>query len=126
MPGKSQSHSDTVLQMISTSHHIALYISAPPADDSNGGTELPGNGYGRKPFVPGAISTDADGHTRVFSNSTTILFGPATADWPMVSHFGVVDGAGNVKYTGQLPTPKTVQNGDYAQFDPGSLIVAED
>ena len=42
MPGKTQTHSDAVLDLVATGHYIALYSSAPPADDSAGGTELTG------------------------------------------------------------------------------------
>jgi hypothetical protein len=129
MPGKTQSHSDAVLDLVATAHYVALYSSAPPADDSGPGTELANNGYARKAITFGPKQTEADGHTRSFANASTILLGPAAAaDWQTASHFGIVDAAtaGTVKYTAALPTPKTVEVGDYAQFDIGTLIVKED
>ena len=52
MPGKSQSYSDAVLNVLrgtsitGVSPYLGLF-SVAPADDSSAGTELAGNGYAR-------------------------------------------------------------------------------
>ena len=98
MPGKSQSYSDAVLNVLrgtsitGVSPYLGLF-SVAPADDSSAGTELTGNGYARQAVA-----------------------------------FGVFDAqsSGNLLYWNTLATPKTIQQGDFGQFAPGSLIVEED
>ena len=62
------------------------------------------------------------------SNTNNIQFGPALADWPQAVAFGVLNAQsnGNLLYWDVLPTPKTIQQGDFGQFAPGSLVVEED
>jgi hypothetical protein len=59
----------------------------------------------------------------------TIQFGPGrrTTGCQAVA-FGVFDAqsSGNLLYWNTLATPKTIQQGDFGQFAPGSLIVEED
>ena len=52
MPGKSQSHTDAVLNVLRGTDltGVAPYVglfSVAPADDNSAGTELAGNGYAR-------------------------------------------------------------------------------
>ena len=52
----------------------------------------------------------------------------AAADWLQAVAFGVFDAQsnGNLLYWNTLATPKTIQQGDFGQFAPGSLVVEED
>ena len=106
MPGKSQSYSDAVLNIL---RGISI------------------TGYARQAVVFGAPVTDT-GNLRKISNTNNIQFGPAAADWPQAVAFGVFDvqSSGNLLYWNTLATPKTIQQGDFGQFAPGSLIVEED
>ena len=108
---------------------VAPYVglfSAAPADDNSAGTELAGNGYARQAVTFGAPVTDA-GNVRKVSNTNSIQFGPALADWPQAVAFGVFASvAGALLYWDALPTPKTVQQEDYGQFGVGTLVVKED
>jgi hypothetical protein len=63
MPGKSQSYSDAVLNVLrgtsitGVSPYLGLF-SVAPADDSSAGTELAGNGYARQAITFAAPVTD--------------------------------------------------------------------
>ena len=132
MPGKSQPYSDAVLNVLrgasitGVSPYLGLF-SVAPADDSSAGTELAGNGYARQAIVFGAPVTDT-GNLRKISSTNNIQFGPAAADWSQAVAFGVFDApsSGNLLYWNTLATPKTIQQGDFGQFAPGSLVVEED
>ena len=132
MPGKTQSHTDAVLNVLrgvalaGVTPYAGLFSTA-PADDNSAGTELAGNGYARQAAAFGAPVTDT-GNLRKISNTNNIQFGPALADWPQAVAFGVFDAQsnGNLLYWDVLPTPKTIQQGDFGQFAPGSLVVEED
>ena len=132
MPGKSQTHTDSVLNVLrgTTLNGIAPYVglfSAAPANDAAAGTELSGNGYQRQSITFGAPATDA-GNVRKISNTNNISFGPATANWLQAVAFGVFDAQTNgaLLYWDVLTTPKTVETDDYGQFAPGTLVVKED
>jgi hypothetical protein len=131
MPGKSQSHSDAVLNVLRGTDltGVAPYVglfSAAPADDNSAGTELAGNGYARQSVTFGATATDA-GNVRKVANANLIQFGPALVDWSQAVAFGVFASlAGALLYWDTLPTPKTVQQDDYGQFAVGTLVVKED
>ncbi len=133
MPGKSQAHTDAVLNVLrgtSLTAPLAIYVglfSAAPANDGAAGTELAGNGYARQAVTFGAPVADT-GNVRKVSNTNVITFGPATADWLQAVAFGIWDAAtlGNLLYWDSLTTPKTVQNGDKAEFAAGALVVKED
>ena len=132
MPGKSQSYSDAVLNVLrgtsitGVSPYLGLF-SVAPADDSSAGTELAGNGYARLAVVFSAPVTDT-GNLRKIANTNNIQFGPAATDWPQAVAFVVFDAPsnGNLLYWNTLLTPKTIQQGDFGQFAPGSLILEED
>ena len=132
MPGKSQTHTDSVLNVLrgTTLNGIAPYVrlfSAAPANDAASGTELSGNGYQRQSITFGAPATDT-GNIRKVSNTNNISFGPATANWSQAVAFGVFDAQtnGTLLYWDVLTTAKTVETDDYAQFAPGMLVVKED
>jgi hypothetical protein len=98
-----------------------------------GGGGTPGSppgGYNRQTLNP--LDANWDAITQVngsglTSNTSTLTFGPATADWGTVSYVAVVDnsgyGSGNVLMYGQLQTAKTVGNGDSLQIAAGALDI---
>jgi hypothetical protein len=131
MPGKSQAHTDAVLNVLRGSAvagvtpYVGLF-SVAPADDNSAGTELGGDGYTRQAITFGAPATDA-GNVRKVANTNLIQFGPALVDWSQAVAFGVFASlAGTLLYWDTLPTPKTVQQDDYGQFGVGTLVVKED
>ena len=132
MPGKSQPHTDAVLNVLrgTTLNGVSPYVglfSAAPANDAAAGTELTGNGYQRQAATFGAPATDT-GNVRKIANTNNISFGPASAGWLQAVAFGIFDGQtnGTLLYWDLLPTPKAVEQDDYGQFAPGSLVVKED
>ena len=132
MPGKSQTHTDAVLNLLrgTTVNGISPFVglfSTAPANDASAGTELAGNGYQRQAATFGAPATDA-GNVRKIANTNNISFGPASSAWPQAVSFGIFDAqtSGTLLYWDVLPTPKTVEQDDYGQFAPGSLVVKED
>jgi hypothetical protein len=131
MPGKSQAHTDAVLNVLRGSAvagvtpYVGLF-SVAPTDDNSAGTELAGDGYTRQAITFGAPATDA-GNVRKVANTNLIQFGPALVDWSQAVAFGVFASlAGPLLYWDTLPTPKTVQQDDYGQFAVGTLVVKED
>ncbi|QOY88182.1 phage tail fiber protein [Paludibaculum fermentans] len=132
MPGKSQTHTDAVLNLLrgTTVNGISPFVglfSAAPANDAGAGTELAGNGYQRQAATFGAPATDT-GNVRKISNTSNISFGPSSSAWLQAVAFGIFDAetSGALLYWDVLPTPKTVEQDDYGQFAPGSLVVKED
>jgi hypothetical protein len=133
MPGKSQYFTDAVLNVLRATNitapagvYVGLFSTA-PANDNSPGTELSGNGYERQQVTFGAPAADT-GNVRKVSNTTVLTFGPATADWLQAVAFGIWDALtnGNLLYWDSLTTPKTVQNGDKAEYAVGALLVKED
>lgn len=99
--------------------YIALYSVAPTA--AGGGTELTGNGYAR--VQANVWDAAASGATE---NSATATFPTATGDWLEAVAFGIFDAVtgGNFLAWGDLTTPKTVLNGDTAQFAAGNIDIS--
>lgn len=104
--------------------YVALLTAAP--SDTGGGTEVTGGSYARV-GVAGSLAnwagTQAAGSTTASSgtggttsNNNAITFPAPTANWGVVTHFGVYDAAsaGNLLFYGALTTPKTINNGDAA------------
>jgi len=133
MPGKAHFYSDAVLNVLNgndlsgVTPFVALFSTA-PGDDGSAGTELTGNGYARQAITFGAPGAGDSANQRKIANTGNIQFGPAAADWLQAVAFGIFDAQtnGNLLYWNTLATPKTVQQGDYGQFAPGSLVVEED
>jgi len=104
---------------------VALFTAAP--SDSGGGTEVSGGSYARAGLDPlDANWTNVaagDGHT---DNAVAITFPAPTANWGVVTHFGIFDAdtVGNLLIHGALTTPKTINSGDPApSFPIGALDV---
>lgn len=77
---------------------VALFSTAPTADDGTGAVELSGNGYARV-ATSGANWNAASGtHPSTISNSADITFPAATADWAAHVAWGLYDAssAGNL------------------------------
>jgi len=100
--------------------YVALYSAAPTA--AGGGSELSGNGYARK--VHNSWDAGAAGATE---NTGAITFDPASGgNWLEAVAFGLFDAitGGNFLAWGDLTTPKTVTDGDTAEFADGALDIS--
>jgi len=112
--------------------YVALLTAAP--SDTGGGTEVTGGSYARVAVssslanwagTQGAgTSVASSGTSGTTSNNGTIVFPAPTANWGVVTHFGVYDAAsaGNLLFYGALSVSKTINNGDAApQFNAAAL-----
>jgi hypothetical protein len=133
MAGKLNTHVDRVLNILRGQNVTAPanvfvgLLSANPATDADSGTEISAGGYARQQVTFSAPETDS-GNVRRVRNSNLITFGPATENWPEAVGFGVYTAstAGEMLYWGPLDVPKTVLNGDKAEFAVNALVVKED
>jgi len=107
----------------------ALYVSLHTADptDAGTGTEVSGGSYARVQRDPldanwsGASATDG-----LTDNVADLVFPAPTANWGVVTHFGIWDAAsaGNLICHGVLAASKTVNSGDAApKFLAGTLDI---
>lgn len=114
--------------------YVALYTTSPT--DADTGTEVAGGAYARVQVgpsdttwnatqggTPAAASSGTGGAT---ANAGAITFPTPTANWGVISHFGIRDAvtAGNLLIWGALTASKTVNNGDPApSFAAGALAI---
>jgi hypothetical protein len=104
--------------------HFALFTAAP--SDSGGGTEVSGGSYARASVArslanfagtqSAGSTTASTGTGGVTSNNNAVTFPAPTANWGVVTHWGVFDASsgGNLLFHGALDIAKTVNNGDPA------------
>lgn len=104
--------------------YVGLYTANPT--DAAGGTEVTGGAYARVAVTSAltawagtqaAASTVASsGTSGTTSNNAAVTFPAPTANWGVVTGFGIFDAAtaGNLLIWGALTTNKTVNNGDPA------------
>ena len=104
--------------------HVSLHTADPT--DAGTGTEVTGGSYARVARAPldanwSAVSA-TDGITK---NVAAITFPAPTANWGVVTHFGIWDAstAGNMICYGALGTSKTINNGDAAPSFAADAIV---
>jgi hypothetical protein len=105
-----------------TSIHAAL-ATAVTSGDAGTFTEVSGGAYARQ-----AITLAADAGTSATTNSATIDFGTATANWGTATHIFLMDAAtvGNALLWGALTTSRTINSGDGASFAAGELDILFD
>ncbi len=121
---------DHFLGRISYAFPTNVYAALFSADPTELGTltnELSQSGYARIE-ISDKLS-DAVLASGVISNSLDIVFGPAGADWPEVTHIGIMDsaglGTGNMLYHVPAITSRTVPNSDEFKIRAGQLTIQE-
>lgn len=104
--------------------YVALFTAAP--SDAGGGTEVSGGSYARVAVTADLASwagTQSAGSTSASSgtggttsNNGTVTFPAPTANWGVVTHFGIFDtsSSGNLWVWGALSAAKTINDGDAA------------
>ena len=104
--------------------YVALYTACPT--DSTAGTEVTGGSYARVAVTAGLTqwagtqsagsTTASSGTGGTSSNNATITFPAPTANWGVVTCWGLTDAstAGNIWIFSALTTSKTINNGDAA------------
>jgi hypothetical protein len=106
---------------------IALYTADPTDQDT--GTEVTGGGYLRQQINPAGGGAPEfalaapDGIGSLVANAHDIEFPQATANWGLVSHFGIKDAAtgGNLLHHGALDEAVTVGTGAVFKIASGNL-----
>jgi len=103
-----------------TTVYVALYTSDPTDDDT--GAEVSGGGYERQAVT---FSAPSNG---VISNSSTIIFPVATANWGTITHIGIKDAStgGNLLVYNAVIQPKTINAGDQVIINAGELTITFD
>ena len=116
-----------------TGIYVGLYTATP--SDAGGGTEVTGGSYARVQVGPsttawnatqGGTSGASSGTGGQTANATDITFPAPTANWGVVTHFGIFDAAssGNLLMWAALTANKTINAGDAApKFLSGALTV---
>lgn len=100
-----------------------LYLSAHTGDPGDAGShafEVSAGGYARVALAGVMGAADSSG---ISVNTTVITFGPATADWGTVTHFGIEDApsGGNMLCPGVPTMPRTITAGQPLQIPVGQL-----
>jgi hypothetical protein len=117
--------------------HVGLLTAA--LGEAGAVTEVSGGSYARV-AVTGSLANWAgtqgsgttvasSGSSGQTSNNGAITFPTPTANWGVVTHFGIYDAAsgGNLLIYGTLSQSKSINNGDPAPYFPaGSLTYTED
>ena len=106
----------------SATRPTAWYVGLHTADPTDAGTgaevSTSGTAYTRK-TVAFTVTNDTA------SNSGTVTFNAATANWGTISHVGVWDAAsgGNLLFHGSVTSAKTIETGDTFQISTGNLDI---
>lgn len=116
---------------------VGLFTANPT--DTGGGTEVSGGAYARVQIASSlanwagtqaaASTTASSGTSGTTSNNGSITFPAPTANWGVITGFGIFDAAttGNLLIWGSLSTSKTVNNGDAAPaFNAAALSIQID
>jgi hypothetical protein len=103
-----------------TTWYVGLFTSD-PTDTGAAGTEVSGGSYARV-----AVTFSVSGDTA--SNTASVEFPTATANWGTVSHIGVHDAAsgGNMLVHGALTSSKAIDSGDVFRIPTGDLDITLD
>lgn len=105
---------DDFLSIASYTVPTTVYVSlhtASPGESGSHAAEIALAGYARK-SITGSMSA-ADATSGISTNTATITFGPAGADWGIIGWLGVEDAltVGNMCFYGATTTAKTILNG---------------
>jgi hypothetical protein len=118
---------------VPTTIYVGLYTTAP--SDAGGGTEVTGGSYARVQVGPsttawtatqGGTAGASSGTGGQTANAADITFPAPTANWGIVTHFGIHDAVtvGNLLFHAGLTASKTINNGDAApKFLAGALTI---
>jgi hypothetical protein len=99
-----------------TAWYVGLHTADPT--DAGTGTEVSGGSYART-TVAFSVTNDTA------SNSATVTFPTAGANWGTVTHIGVWDASdeGNLLFHGALSASKTIETNDTFQISSGNLDI---
>jgi len=104
---------------VPTDIYLGLFTDA--CTDASPGTEVTGGSYARV-----AHNSWTAASSRAISNSGSATFTQASASWGTVTYVGIFDAVTGGNYLGwsDLTTPRTINNGDTAQFASGDIDIS--
>ena len=114
----------TAIATTPTALQIRLHTSN-PLDNYSGAAEVGGGiGYTAQAIILSAPGSIVGTGTTV-SNTLSIIFGPATANWGSVTHWSIHGSAGDVNFYfyGPFLAAKTVNIGDSYSIPAGALEI---
>src|SRR5262245_44400731 len=128
---------DHILRDQAYAKPAAIYVGlfTTPSSDAAPGTEPTGGSYARAqvgPSLPawtgtqGTAGAPPTGTGGAAVNAADVAFPAPTANWGVVTHFGIFDAAsgGNMLFHGPLAVAKTINGGDSPPiFQAGALTV---
>lgn len=102
--------------------YVGLFTGTPNSNLEAGTLtdEVSGGSYTRKAVTFGAASSGSA------SNSATVTFDTATANWGTITSVAVLDAStsGNVLFYGSVTSSKTIESGDTFQISSGNLTIS--
>mgnify|MGYP001282926562 CR=1 FL=1 len=107
-----------------TTLYLALFTSDGGLENNTSGSQTEistsGSAYSRQTI---AFNDASSGSA---SNSATVTFSAATANWGTVTHVAIMDQStgGNVLFHGAVTTSKTIESGDTFQVSSGNLTIS--
>jgi hypothetical protein len=109
--------------------YVHLYTAAPA--DGGGGTEVSTAVWTN--YAAAAVTNDSTKWSTFEDNAQVpnlaeISFGTATISGtaPIVTHFAIKDGSGNLYGWAALNSSKTINNGDPVKFAAGAVVISLD
>lgn len=101
---------------------VALFTASTGLETNSPSAEVSGGSYGRTAVTMGAASNGSS------TNSGTVTFTAATANWGTVTHVAIMDAstAGNVLFWGAATASKTIETGDTFQISASNLTISLD
>lgn len=105
-----------------TAWFVGLFTAAP--SDTGGGTEVSGGNYARQP-VTFSVAAAGSPATTTATNTATITFPTANANWGTITHVGVFTlvTSGTLLFHGAVTVSKTIESGDTFQITAGNLSI---
>ena len=102
-----------------TTVYVALF-KADPTESGSLANEVSGGSYARRSVTFGAAAS------RQITQSATITFPQATANWGTITHYGLMDAAtsGNMIAYGQLNPSKQVVTGNTLSIPSGQIVLS--
>lgn len=104
--------------------YLALFTSDGGLENNTSGSQTEistsGTAYSRQTIAFGSASSGSA------SNSGTVTFSAATANWGTVTHVAIMDAStsGNVLFHGAVTTSKTIETGDTFQVSASNLTIS--
>ena len=99
---------------------VALFTASTGLETNSPSAEVSGGSYTRTAVTMGAASNGSS------TNSGTVTFSAATANWGTVTHVAIMDAStsGNVLFWGAATASKTIETGDTFQISASNLTIS--